>query len=565
MKPFEPIVMIGIILALLAMVVGGMYCLRRFEVFGPVFWYDLIRTSRRGFTAVARVLYGGVLLAALLMLFMSWTRFSLAQPADWFKPLPIRHEQMPQFATSIVSTFITLQFLAVVLVVPLLTAGTIVQAKQRGTLEFLFTTDLSNGEIVFGLLGSRLAHLLLLLLTALPVSSLILFLGGVDPNVVIVAFGITLVTALTIGSLSMLVSIHGRTELGATFATYLFTAGLAISLLVCLPCMVPLFDSLSRVAAGVTIGVGIELTTTCVCLLYAVRTLRKDALLPAPSEEDRVDPLEGLYNRTPPKLSERPMLWKESFISGMPVRNNPFFVFMMISIYLGWYGLLLCWYLAWFLSALLPSVVRFEPHQQPLRDLDPLFQTMGIGLSSLLMWLIAIDTAGRVTRERERQTLDSLFTTDLSRREILYDKWYASIRSFRFLLYGLPPLVVLAFLSGGLPFERMCLWALAVAAYVYFAGHLGLYFSVRCRSTLRATVLTGGALFGLFFVPLFADVTRVASPPCALHALWSTASVTANFPSEALVAAVLAIAGYTVVSGLLAWRSIRRFEREGHA
>ena len=78
-------------------------------------------------------------------------------------------------------------------------AGSIAEEKDRKTLEFLLATDLRNREIILSKLGARLANLLLFILTGLPILSILQFLGGVDPNLVLAGFAATFLTMAGLG------------------------------------------------------------------------------------------------------------------------------------------------------------------------------------------------------------------------------------------------------------------------------------------------------------------------------------------------------------------------------
>src|SRR5207248_3597663 len=71
------------------------------------------------------------------------------------------------------------------------------------------------------MLGARLAKLLLLLMTGLPVLSLLEFLGGVEPSLVLAGFVATCALLASLGSASILASVHARTALGAVMLSYL--------------------------------------------------------------------------------------------------------------------------------------------------------------------------------------------------------------------------------------------------------------------------------------------------------------------------------------------------------
>ena len=109
-----------------------------------------------------------------------------------------------------------------VLLTPAYTAGAIADEKQKKTIQFLLVTDLRNHEIVLGKLGSRMAHLGLLLLAGLPVLGVMQFLGGVDPHLVLAGFAGTAVTLASAAGVSLLASVIARPPRSALLLAYVF-------------------------------------------------------------------------------------------------------------------------------------------------------------------------------------------------------------------------------------------------------------------------------------------------------------------------------------------------------
>jgi len=201
--------------------------------FGPLLPYDFVRSSRSGQLIGHRCLYAGLLLFLLLMFYWSYFPRSWYLSWDALREL-VTHgfrlsvQEKAALASGFFAQFMMAQFLVVVLITPLYAAGAIAEEKERRTLEFLFATDLSNREIVLGLLGARLGKLSLLLLTGLPFLSVMQFLGGVDPNFVLGGFLATTTLMLSLGSISMLCSVQARTSLGAIMGAYGVTVPLAM-------------------------------------------------------------------------------------------------------------------------------------------------------------------------------------------------------------------------------------------------------------------------------------------------------------------------------------------------
>src|SRR5207302_1261943 len=125
------------------------------------------------------------------------------------------------FAQAFFLTFMGMQLLVVGVVTPGYVAGVIADEKDRRTIEYLLATDLRNREIVLSKLGARLANLLLMLLTGLPIMSAVEFMGGVDPDFVLVGFAATGVTMISLASFGILCSVHARKSREAILLTYL--------------------------------------------------------------------------------------------------------------------------------------------------------------------------------------------------------------------------------------------------------------------------------------------------------------------------------------------------------
>jgi ABC-type transport system involved in multi-copper enzyme maturation permease subunit len=105
------------------------------------------------------------------------------------------------------------------------------------------------------------------------------------------------------------------------------------------------------------------------------------------------------------------------------------------------------------------------------------------------MWLvILLRAAGAISSERDRQTLDSLLTCTLSNRDILSAKWLGSVLCVRKTWYLLGPIWALALLTGGIHPGALPLLLLGWLAYAAFAAVLGLWCSLLCRNTFRATL-----------------------------------------------------------------------------
>ncbi len=201
-------------LALAALLITTVAVLSRvgwLTVFGPVLFYDMLVTARRGRYFLIRCLYSGLL---LLVLFTVWANI---RP---FGRMTARDEAA-QIGMTYFEWFTVVQLIAVVLLTPAYVAGSIAEEKERKTLEFLLATDLRNREIILSKFGSRLGNLTLFLLTGLPILSFLQFLGGVDPDLVLGGFAATALTAVGLASLSIFNSVVYKRSRDAIAITYL--------------------------------------------------------------------------------------------------------------------------------------------------------------------------------------------------------------------------------------------------------------------------------------------------------------------------------------------------------
>jgi ABC-type transport system involved in multi-copper enzyme maturation permease subunit len=155
------------------------------------------------------------------------------------------------------------------------------------------------------------------------------------------------------------------------------------------------------------------------------------------------------------------------------------------------------------------------------------------------MWLIIFEvillafitpalTAGAISGERERQTIDLLFVTPLRPFAIIWGKLLASMSFVLLLLMLSVPIFSLVFLFGGIELDQMISAFIVVGVSALTFGLLGLAFSSLFRRTLAATVAAYGAAFvlmvgslvyGLLFPVEFDLSTTVAPAPPAVTML----------------------------------------------
>ena len=115
-----------------------------------------------------------------------------------------------------------LMMTTVILVIPGVTALSIVSERERQTLPLLQVTQLSPLQLVLGKLSSSMSYFLLLLVAVAPVVAIPLLFGGMSFGDVFAALAMMLATAIMLGSASIAISSRATSSRGAVAGSYAF-------------------------------------------------------------------------------------------------------------------------------------------------------------------------------------------------------------------------------------------------------------------------------------------------------------------------------------------------------
>ncbi len=402
----------------------------------------------------------------------------------------------PEAARRLVNLFFLGQYLLMSLMAPSFAAGAITGEKERKSYEMLLASPVTPGAVVLGKMGASLVPLGILMICSLPIVMLCLPLGGVSPYEVFAAF-----FAMTAS-----VGLFGMISLWCSGYFVRTSAALVVSYLLILPlAMVGVLIWLQLEALGearlLVVTTLIPLVCGSIGALLWGDTCRR--LLRPPdlgSEGKQVIDLEteaqeavGLYiNRDefPDRLFAPPK--RTTFL---PDDANPIY----------------------------DKEIRSEIFSQGTLMLRLVIQiSMGIALpvmalclffkQELAPWYIAyvllfnllvgpVFSAGSVTSERERQTLDLLRTTLITPWQMLWGKLLSGLRVSSVLTAFLLWPVLLACI---MPLEywhnlpTMGGYFLIVALSSLTTAMVALFCSILFRKTstsLMATYLILGTLF----------------------------------------------------------------------
>jgi ABC-2 type transport system permease protein len=128
-----------------------------------------------------------------------------------------------------------------------------------------------------------------------------------------------------------------------------------------------------------------------------------------------------------------------------------------------------------------------------------LFTSLVIFQVILLTFITPALTAGAISSERERQTIDLLFVTRIPPFSIIWGKLLASMSFVVLLLVLSVPIFSLVFLFGGIELDQVLYAFLVTLVTALTLGLIGIAFSTWLRRSLAATVASYVAAFVLLF------------------------------------------------------------------
>lgn len=155
------------------------------------------------------------------------------------------------------------------------------------------------------------------------------------------------------------------------------------------------------------------------------------------------------------------------------------------------------------------------------QDVVELYDTMIALEFVLLSFLIPAETAGAISGERERQTLDILLTTPLRTWEIVVGKLVASISTVLLYMFSGLPILSLAFLIGGVDLRDVLIFALYGCVYAIYIGSFGIFYSAFFKKTITSIITTYGTLLGLSFLSMFMEFVYYVIQYNKVHPLQS--------------------------------------------
>ncbi len=390
------------------------------------------------------------------------------------------------------------QFFLVALVAPTFAAGSITGEKERKTYEMLLASPLMPTSILIGKLLSSLTYLVILIISSLPLIILCFLLGGILLSEIARAYLILILAAGTFGLLSLACSSYfGRTS-SALVVSYLVILPLAIT------CVYLTRTNDTTLRDFVSISV---LPPWCLMIWSVVVIALNGRLLRPPdvgSEGKEVVDEEQEMKYAIGVVIDRDLFPDKLFAPAkrtdlMPDGTNPVLDKELRSEIFAQGTLMLR-------VVIQVSMLLSIPLMAFLLFLRP--ENAGYYVSYVLTFNLLVGpvfSAGSITQERERQTLNLLLTTLLRPGKIVFAKLIAALRVSTVLTFLLTEQLLLAYVL--IPELRDRAWTLVIylliiATCCLATSTIGLLCSALSRKTSVAMILTYLSLLLLFVGPV---------------------------------------------------------------
>jgi ABC-type transport system involved in multi-copper enzyme maturation permease subunit len=374
----------------------------------PVLQRELVLNLRMTRAFVLLFAYVALLGAVVYMAWPQEQRLDMARPEE---------------AKKLVNLFFFGQYMLASMMAPSFAAGAITGEKERMSYEMLLASPLAPGAIVLGKLFAALTHLGILMICSLPIVMLCLPLGGVSLYEVFAAYFAMISTVGLFGMISLWASSYFQRTSASLVVSYLMILPLA---LVC----VLLWNRLEQLGEARLLVIVIAVPIVCICAGAILWRHACRRLLYPPdlgSEGKEVVDLEteareavGLYIKrdefpdrlfAPPKRTTfmeegtNPIYDKEMRSEIFSQGTLMLRLVIQISMLLALFVMACCLYI-W-------------PEYAPWYISYVLLFNMLVG---------PVFSAGSVTSERERQTLDLLLTTLVTPWQMLWGKLLSGLR-----------------------------------------------------------------------------------------------------------------------------------------
>jgi hypothetical protein len=569
---------------------------------GPVCYFDLVRTARRGRLFALRSAFGLLLLGIMAVNYVGQS--GPARP--WYSPGTFSIGEMAQFGQALFASIMAAQAALVLGLTPALVADAIASERQRKTLHHLLASPLGSGEIVLGELAARLIGVSVYPALVLPIMSLLTLIGGVSPPGLVLGYAALASSAYFLGCLALLASVLARRPREAIGAAYSLTAAwlfLPPLLDVFAPLLLTRWPALAEAiravnawvwpasplglvtnAASIFSGgvdelarlalwmVGSQVVYGTLFIALAVWQLRP-AFRRHEGREGRQTASARLARRwfAVRPCGDDPVFWKEAFFSGS-VGGLGKQIARVILI-----GLLVLAVLGTLAASQFAfgelrehgyGYVNHDSHEQRM-ELNFSLRYGGALLTGIWLLWLSSQTAAGICSEREQDTWISLLATPLDGAEILRGKMLGPLRATAPFGVALGALWIIGFAAGAVHPLGLLNVVVVVLIIAWFTMSLGTFISLSSQRTWKARLWTQGILIVPHFcclLPLPSALLLVGISLWSyadIHELWNWTKFHEPRPIRFLAVTAYYFGGMAVYAGaahFLSRRALRRFD-----
>jgi len=455
----------------------------------PVMQRELLVNLRMVRAFVLLLLYQALLAAVVYFAWPQETRLDLTTGSS-----------SSQQTRRLVDLFFIGQYVLASMMAPSFAAGSITGEKERKTYEMLLASPLRPAAIVLGKLVASLTHLSVLIFASLPIVMLCLPLGGVSVYEVLAAYLGLLLSVITFGMISVACSAYFQRTSASLVVSYLMILPLAIIGVIAWRYLSD--NGLFRLMLILTVLPAVSLAV-CIALFFNTSAL----LLHPPdvgSEGKEVVDLEQEAQQAVGLVIQRDQFPDKLFAP--PKRDdlmeddaNPVYDKEIRSEIFSQGTLMLR-------LVIQVSMLLAIPFMAVCLYIWPHYAAYYICYVVIFNMLVGpVFSAGSVTSERERETLDLLLTTIITPWQILWGKLIAGLRVSSVLTLFLVWPVLLACVMVSLYWSNL----LSVVAYLSIVlitclttAMLALFNSVLFKKTSNAMMTTYLVIILLFCAPL---------------------------------------------------------------
>lgn len=456
----------------------------------PIFAYELRRTARGGRMAWLRVAVGGLLIVTLYWLyrdqFPGSGLFDRAEMRPGLRPAQVGEEFASRCGLML--------YLLAMLVTPPLMADAVAGERQRATLDSILTTTVSPGGYIWAVFLCRFLVIATILLTALPVLSISILIGGIAEERLMTWFMMVTGVVLSVSGLTLWASAKGGSVLNAVVSGY--GGAVVVNLVTCCAFCCGYGMKMSLEIEGIEASdfeiVSVLIVPLIHCLVGAYGVLWAESWFDpyaAGAERNRPPPAgAALSNAESPQvkrepIGDRPWAWKEA--NAHSVLNKPELGVVMLAV----------------MTVAVLFVILPILGTRPVNP-ENLFAVVLVGMvigsmSACLTITASWHATNSLVSERERGSLPVLLTVPVERWQLL------TVKGFGGLIGALPrgfacaftAALVLTMAFGALHPVSGLILTFSIATTLVMVTGVGVLISATCRSTLWANMVMSVLVF----------------------------------------------------------------------